>query len=359
MKADHEGFLYPQVDAASCIACGICEKVCPILTPLTAKTDGSHVRSYAAYHKDEKIRLASSSGGVFTALATQVIRNGGVVFGAMLSDDMKVVHSFTETVEGLAAFRGSKYLQSRIGDAFSQVKAFLSENRLVYFSGTPCQIDGLLAYLKKPYDNLITQDIICHGVPSPLIFEKYLAYQQKKAGQEAKNISFRDKKLGWKRFSMNVTFQTGEEYRSTLTDDPFLRAFLSDNCLRPSCYNCHFKNYARSADLTLADYWGVNRIMPELDDDKGISLVFSHSEKGDLLLRSAEDSLYLTPTDAEEALRFNASMIRSVNKPKTRDKFMNEVTHDNFPMKVDQLCRVSTIKRILNKIRSILRRIFK
>lgn len=202
MTVDEEGFWYPEIDTTSCVNCDACIKVCPIetsYTPLTKK----NITAYAAMHKEDFVRLNSSSGGIFSALATYVLEKGGVVFGAGLDEEFNVVHTYVENVEDLTVLRGSKYVQSKIGEAYKEAEIFLKKGKLVYFSGTPCQIEGLLAYLKRPYENLITQDLICHGVPSPKVWREYVDYRRAEAnGAKPRKIAFRAKNEGWKRYSV-------------------------------------------------------------------------------------------------------------------------------------------------------------
>ena len=264
MIEDDEGFLYPKVDKGICINCHLCEYVCPIIN-----TDAPRkpLETYAAINKDEQIRLESSSGGIFSAIAEYIINDGGVVFGAKFNDKWEVIHDYTETIDGLAQFRGSKYVQSQIGDNYKKAKQFLTSGRKVLFSGTPCQIAGLKHFLKKEYENLLTVDFICHGVPSPGVWREYLKEEVATCnlknivlprsihGRDALNvtiegISFRDKTLGWKKFSFALDLSTsvgrGEKIqfrtREHLHENLFLKGFLANLFLRPSCYNCVEKN---------------------------------------------------------------------------------------------------------------------
>ena len=281
MKTDDEGFWYPEVLSESCIDCGVCERVCP------AKHEQAQINepaAFAVYNKDEKVRGGSSSGGVFTALAEYIIESGGVVFGAEFDEKFNVVHGFAEQKSELGRFRGSKYVQSRIGQSYIKARQFLKAGRTVLFSGTPCQIAGLKSYLGHGYDNLFTVDLICHGVPSPKVWDKYLKHKEQRAGAPVAGVNFRSKQQSWKKFAMALSFGNKMVYNKTLDKDEYLRAFLQNVTLRPSCYECNFKTLGRTSDLTLADFWGVDVVMPDFADDKGVSLVLVHSDKGNNLL---------------------------------------------------------------------------
>lgn len=288
MVRDEEGFDYPIVDADRCIECHKCERVCPFMK-LDAPREPQAV--YAACAIDERLREASSSGGLFTLLAEDTLRRRGVVFGARFDETWSVCHDYTETIEGLAPFRGSKYLQSRIGDSYRQAEQFLKEGRPVLFTGTPCQIKGLVHYLGRGYDNLTTVDVVCHGVPSPMVWQRYLTTLRAKQGEIA-GITFRDKSVsGWRRYdfvAQMTVHSSGGNVRQFYGDNIYMRGFLHDLYLRPSCYACMAKGGRSQSDLTLGDYWGVERTCPDLDraldEDKGTSVVMIHSERGQSLL---------------------------------------------------------------------------
>ena len=288
MREDSEGFLYPVVDSARCIGCNLCQKVCPVLGQ---GRERKPLAVYAAKSRGEQVRNGSSSGGVFSLLAEKTIEEGGVVFGARFDENWDVVHGYTETEEGIAAFRGSKYVQSRIGRSFAEARRFLMAGRKVMFTGTPCQIAGLKDYLQKDYDGLLAVDVVCHGAPSPKVWRQYLNETAAGCGDgfRVKAVSFRDKAQGWKayRFSMTLSKdrQGGEEaVATTLTlpssENAYMNTFLSNLSLRPSCYACPAKAGKSCADITLGDFWGIGRVMPDFDDDRGCSVVLIYSPKG-------------------------------------------------------------------------------
>lgn len=345
MECDDEGFWYPKADTAHCVGCGLCENICPIVH--NKEIHNSPI-AYAAYNRDEAARLKSSSGGVFTLLAQQVINSGGVVFGARFTDEFQVVHDYTETAEGLACFRGSKYVQSRIGDSYKQAETFLQNGRVVLFTGTPCQIGGLKAYLHQEYENLICQDIICHGVPSLKVWSKYLQSHESCVGSPIENISFRDKSEGWKKFSLSIGFINGKQYIQNLSKDSMMTAFLKNLCLRPSCYHCAYKTVHRQSDITLADYWGIEQLHPEMDDNKGTSLVIINSEKGAEWFAAVSGRLVYQETDLNKAIRYNTAATEAVKVHPKRAGFFKRIDTEPFDKAVAICIKESLPMRIKN-----------
>lgn len=350
MQMDDEGFLYPLIKKDLCNDCGLCQTICPVLSQ--KEKNNETIKAYAAWHKNDAVRKASSSGGVFTALAAYVLQENGVVFGAKYNDNWEVEHGFIEQVEQIPLLQGSKYVQSKTGNAYKRAREFLKEGKLVLFSGTPCQIEGLLAFLRKPYDNLITQDIICHGVPSPMAWSKYLQYHQVK---NIKSIAFRNKEEGWRKYSMRIEYENGKTYRKNLDDDPMLQVFLKDLCLRPSCYSCSFKGKERISDITLADYWGVEHCESALQGDEGISLLITHTQKGEDLLHKVKDNLQIFVTDFERAIGFNKAMVACPVKPSEREQFLVELKNGGFA-KTKRFWKKSPIKRLKKLIKKFLGR---
>lgn len=422
LREDAEGFLYPEVDTSLCVDCGLCEQVCPELHP---DAERQPLQTFAAVNPDAEVRRTSSSGGVFTALAEQVIDAGGVVFGAAFDEHWEVRHRCATTREELAAFRGSKYVQSVIGDTFLQAERFLKSGRRVLFSGTPCQIAGLRRFLRRDYDHLLCVDFVCHGVPSPGVFRAYLAEEMTKIARKGEkkysfafstipsipkadalaarlgcrieDIRFRDKTNGWKKYSFALSLSkasaAGEKiqfcalgddkktnwhnWRCTsllaklhlfccfgssnqscsplhsfsenpkhlknlspnstdlvflsslcFTENAFMQAFLRDLILRPSCYACPAKCFRSGSDLTLGDYWGVEREAPHLDDDGGTSVVFVNSGRGQQFLSSLPFVLHPQPFGRVHA--HNPSITVSVNRPINRKFFFMMLRRSGF-----------------------------
>ena len=380
MQEDGEGFLYPIVDQEVCIDCGLCEKVCPVLNQ---GEERKPLQVYAANNPNEEVRMQSSSGGVFTLLAETIIQEGGVVFGVRFNDDWEVIHDYTETKEGLAAFRGSKYVQSRIGESYCQVERFLKKGRKVLFTGTPCQIAGLNLFLRKEYDNLLTVDFICHGVPSPGVWKSYLEELIALKGNQKNSvlshskpiilnsirdisrIEFRNKRLGWKKFSFALTLSVPDGHgtkNTVLLSEPyneniFMKGFLADLFLRPSCYACPAKCLKSGSDITIGDYWGIQNVMPEIDDDKGICCLMVNTDKGGQLLSSKEWVEY-RKSDYSTVIKYNIACVVSVAPNLKRKLFFDKYQKTNSLIRlIDNILTppllrkgLSFAKRLVNKV---------
>lgn len=314
-------------------------------------------KAFTCINKDNKIRNSSSSGGMFTLLAENILQNGGVVFGVAFDENYSIIHTYAENKKDCEKFRGSKYAQSQNGDSLKKVKEFLEDGRYVLFTGTPCQIEGLKKYLNKEYEKLYTQDIICHGVPPHKVWERYLKFRKEQSGQNPENISFRNKDEGWRKFSMKFEYKDGQNYINNLDQDPYMQAFLRNTSLRESCYNCQFKKKNRASDITLADFWGIENVAPEMDDDKGTSLVIVNSEKGKQIFEQIKDKIMYKEVDFEEAIRYNPSMTKSVKPDYNRKKFFENLDKMPFDKLVKKYTYTpSIIKRIYWKVKRIAKR---
>ena len=380
---DKEGFLYPKVNTINCVNCGLCEKVCPEIN-INRQVQPKQV--WAAQNNDEKIRRDSSSGGIVTKLGEKIIEDGGVVFGVAMNNKFEAVHTYAETKDELIAFRGSKYIQSRIGNCFKQTKDYLKQGRKVLFIGTPCQISGLMHFLGKEYMNLYTVDFICHGVPSPGIFKwylqdeiiKYAAKGSKKntvsfsqsihsiperdiqlpERMKIMNIRFRDKKEGWKKYSFVLLIaeasadgkKNSVSISSNLCKNVFLTGFCSDMYLRPSCHSCPAREFRSGSDITVGDFWGQEYMFPEFDNDTGTSCVIIKTDKGQNLFASISDIKKEEKT-IEQVLLYNPSLIYS--KPETiyRRKFWSIVGRYSFQDTVRKAMTLTIFERIAEKIK--------
>lgn len=323
-----DGFDYPQINENMCISCNLCEVVCPVNNRKSGNVCEKKV--YACKSKDDEIRMKSSSGGIFTIAAEEIIKDGGVVFGACFDENFNVIHDYTENIEELEKFRGSKYVQSKIGKSFKKVREFLEAGRKVLFVSTPCQVEGLYTYLRKDYENLITFDLICHGVPSQDVWKKYLEYKENKTKQIPENISFREKKnVGWRNYEMRFSYSEGEECTNHNTD-PFMQIYLNNIALRESCYNCNFKREDRASDITIADFWGIHETNPEFYDEKGVSAVILNSEKGKDFFEIIKEKVHYIEESIESILKYNYMLIESVPINDRRKEFFEDLKNKSF-----------------------------
>lgn len=350
MKTDKDGFDYPIVNESICIKCKKCINICPILHKQEIQNNPV---AYACFNKDEEIRKESSSGGIFTLLAINIIEDNGVVFGARFNDLFEVEHNYVESVEDIKVFRGSKYVQSKIGYTFTEVKKFLEDGRKVLFSGTPCQVGGLKSFLGKEYENLICTDIICHGVPSPLAWDKYK--NEISNGKKINNISFRDKTYGWKDYSFRMDFEDGTRYFEKGSENKYIRGFIGDIYLRNSCYKCKFKNLHRESDLTLADFWGIENINKNMDDGKGTSLIIVNSYKGSQYMKKIKGFLNIEDVNLEKTILYNKSAIESSYNNPRRKYFFNNINKFRFNKLVENALKDTLLNRVKIKIKQILK----
>ena len=357
MEADNEGFLYPNVDKSICIDCCLCEKVCNELHPYDSRVP---LKVLAAINENEEIRMKSSSGGIFYILAESIIKEGGVVFGARFDEDWQVEMDYAEDMSGVEKFMGSKYVQARIESAYVDAKRFLSQGRKVLFSGTPCQIAGLHKFLCKPYDNLLTVDLICHGTPSPKVWKIYLE-EVIKEGQRINGIEFRNKVKGWKDFNFRLQYNEEDKTVSMLSafqKNTYMKAFLQDLILRPSCYACKAKGCSSRSDVTIADFWGVSSLFPDMDDDKGTGLVFINTKKGNASLDSAQ--IKTAETTYEKVKPLNPACYRSPKEHQGRVEFFSRLGSESVISLIDDCTKPSIGQRIYNRLahcKSLIKRI--
>lgn len=288
MKPDKDGFIIPVLNTDLCTECGKCTDTCPVLK---YASDNSKTPSLFAVRANDDIRAASSSGGMFTVIAEYILSQKGVVCGAAFDKNMSLNHIFIKDIEELDKLRGSKYLQSNIGQAYREVKKYLDKNIPVLFTGTPCQVAALKNYLGKNYDNFLTIDLLCHGVPSETVFKKYL--NEKFQNKTVVDVRFRDKKFGWSAEHILVKFSDGTEYHGTSKTDPYLKAFLKSLDLRESCEECPFSEFPRQGDISLGDFWGITALDKTQNDRKGTTLLYVNNEKGKKLLKQVSENLKL------------------------------------------------------------------
>lgn len=366
---DKEGFFYPNVNVSECIRCGACERVCPAICQ---SEPSKPLYICAAKNPDESIRMASSSGGIFTLLAEHFVNQNGVVFGAKFNEKWDVVHGYTETIEGIAEFRTSKYVQSRIGDSFCVARKFLKQGRKVLFSGTPCQIAALKLFLHSDYENLLTVDVVCHGVPSPKVWRLYLKAIIKDSSLSLDNsviehITFRDKSSGWKNYSVSYFFskviKEGYSKRTLRSnvyrEEPYMKSFLSNISVRPSCFHCPSKGGRSMADFTLGDFWGIDHQMSDFDDDKGVGMVLLNSQLAIKIFK--ELSIIEYEVSVESAFIYNSLYSRSVKLHPNRSKFFHKLDKDNVDIinVMNSLSQLPFREKVWNKLRRYINRVIK
>lgn len=360
MQQDEEGFLYPIIDKTKCVNCGLCDKVCPIKN---AKEEKKNQHAYIFQNTNDEIRRESTSGGAFTAIAEYIIKNNGIVYGVIFDENYKVIHTGIDKIGELYKFRNSKYVQSEIGNCYSEVKQNLNNDRIVCFSGTSCQIEGLKNYLGKDYEKLLLVDVVCRAVPSPLIWKKYLNLRQK----EYKNISkimFRDKYYGYKYSNLSIYNKDNDkkqEYHKGVDSDPYLRAFFSNICDRPSCYDCKFKKLHRESDITIWDCFDVEKYNKEFDDDKGTNRILTHTEKGDKIIKELAKTNKAEEIDVEKATKGFLAIFQSVKENEKRaqffldantlpeDELFNKYFADTLKIKAERYGRLALLKTGLYK----------
>lgn len=342
---DKLGFRYPVIDYEKCIQCGMCRKVCPVLNKRDLQ---ENTMFYAAYNKDADCNAGSSSGGIFRLLAEFVVMQHGIVFGVICDDKMEIYHGWVDNVQDIAKLQGSKYVQSDTRDSFREAEHFLQKGKMVLFSGTPCQIAGLRRFLQKEYDNLICVDLVCHGVPSAKLWKKYIEWHIEKYKKIPVGANFRDKSSGWRDFSMKMKYSDGTVYCRKQEDDPFLRLFLQDIALRESCYACAFKGVERESDITLADCWGIEKLVPAWKEMEGVSLIMVHSRRGKRILEKIEKESM--PLKKEDLLPYNKNIMHSVKKGKGRRKFMSAFSGFPIDALADQYCELTLIDKVKYKI---------
>jgi len=349
MKEDAEGFLFPIIDEKKCISCKKCMNVCPVLGDILS-VEPHEV--YAVRAKDENTVLLSSSGGAFGTFARSIIGSGGIVFGAGYDEDFCVVHKGASSIQNIEDLMGSKYVQSDMKDTFKKIKQYLSEDKQVLFTGTPCQCAGLKRFLGNDYDNLLLADFVCHGVPSPVLFRNYLDFMGQKG--EITRVGFRDKTEDKKSgHFISVEFKDAPVYRVPSVSDPYMLAFLQNISLRSSCYSCSFKNFKSGSDITIGDFWGIQQTDSFLAKKDGVSLCTVNTEKGKRFFEKIKDLIDSDTRTLEEALSENRAIITSTKRNPLRNKYLKDMRKMNIKKLNDKYCS----ERLGAKLRRVLARI--
>ena len=338
MLPDSEGFLCPEIDETKCVHCGKCAEICPVLKE--HEDTGKEPECYAAWSKDEDIRFNSTSGGVFTHLASTVIKQGGTVVGARYREDHLVEHALIRKSEDIEQLRQSKYVQSEIGFVYREIKQELKYGKPLLFAGTPCQCAGLKAYLGKDYENLFLCDFICRGVNSPLVYLSYLRELEERYGSKVKRVWFRNKAFSWHNSVNKISFENGKEYIADCDSDPFMLGFIKPKTniyIRKSCDKCCFRKKSRNVDITLGDFWGVRHKIPYIGTQNGISAVMLHSKKGKELFHSCMSEIECILTNFNDVVSNNGCILDDPIISSKRDKFFNEICCKDFSTLIHEI----------------------
>lgn len=354
MVENEEGFLNPIIDKTKCINCGMCERVCQ------TKNNKRNPEFYFAWSNNELNRKNSSSGGMFGEIANEIINESGIVFGAGFDENLNIVHKDVSNTKDLEEIKGSKYVQSDVKNSYQKVKQYLTEGKKVLFSGTPCQINGLRQYLQKDYEKLYTIDVICHGVASPKVYRKYLKELEQRYHSKPTKISFRDKTYGWKKYSLKVNFENGQEYIKKISEDWFIQGFLKNMYLRESCHKCKYTTLDRQSDITLGDFWGFNKKYPNLDNDKGVSIVLLNTEKGKELFEKCSKNITTERVnDIDYVIQNNTSLVHPVNPNKKKNKFFKKLDKLNFERLYNKYIKQTKTQKLIQKVKNILKSVIK
>lgn len=328
MVENKEGFLEPKVIEEKCINCGLCAKRCPQLNNIHEKEEKA--KAYAAKNRNLSELKQSSSGGLFSIFANYIIENNGAVYGCAFNKEFKAEHIRVDNKEDLNKLRGSKYVQSNTKNTFKQVKEDLQNNQLVLYTGTPCQIAGLKSFLGKDYDNLLTIDLICHGVPSQKLFSKYLEFLESKYKSKILEYEFRSKEKNTWGLNLKIRFENGKVKYIPARLDPYYKSFLNGDTYRESCYNCKYASINRIGDITLADYWGIEKEHPDFYDEKGVSAIIVSSKKGQEFFEKIKNNIDFIESTIEKLMNKNDNLKFSTERNNIRDEVYSNLDEKDF-----------------------------
>lgn len=353
---EKDGFLYPAIDTEKCIGCNRCEQVCPVMKRRINALQ-NEPKAFAARSKERTVRLQSTSGGIFYEAAMQVLQCGGYVCGAVFDEAFQVRHVVTKDVAVVNKMCGSKYAQSNNSGIYKEIQALLKDGKRILFSGCPCQCAALKSFLGRDYENLWVLDFVCHGIPSQRMLDDYCKYLEERYHSKIKSLSFRSKEAGWHSSSVKVNFENHKAYCEPIVIDAYMRSFLSGAVMKEACYTCRFKSFTSGSDLTLGDFWGAEVTHPELDDNLGLSAVFTHSEKGMTLLSSLPN-VELVPVPAEEIIRYNQNVVRPSEPSAVRKEFLAYAQVHGFGNAIEYYFQETKTERLKRKTRYLLRCVY-
>lgn len=348
-KEEFYSFLYPVIDHKKCINCNLCEKVCPILNPLDVKESKKEI--FASKILDEKVREKSSSGGIFSAIAEKTLNENGAVCGVKFDAEFNTVHQLVSKLDDLDDLRGSKYVQSYTNDSYKDIKKALIQNQKVLFSGCPCQVAGLKKFLNREYENLLTIDLICHGIPSQKLFEEYRGMLEKKYRSKIIEFKFREKSKGWHNSSVRATFENGKVYTKVITEDAYMRGYFKNMTVKPACHKCNFRNFKCGSDITLGDFWGAEIEAKNIDDDKGLSLVICNSSAGLKAIENLSSDIYLENVDFDKATFYNQSLFSSFKANPLKDDFFEYGNKYGYNKAFTKYCKQKWYEYLIKNIR--------
>lgn len=358
MEKDEEGFLYPVVDKEKCIECGLCKKVCAFQKGYNVENRLEEVGVYATKNKSDEVRMHSASGGMFYAIAKYVLNKNGVVYGVVFDDWIHAIHVRTDSMDGIKKMMGSKYSQSELGEIYKEVKKDLKNEKLVLFTGTPCQVAGLNKFLQNiDKTNLILVDLVCHGTPSPYLFQDYIKFIEKNKKKKIIGYYHRSKKIAWQQHTENIVYEDGKEDYTSRLSQTWKRLFGTTLFFRPSCYSCKYTNTKRTGDITIGDFWGIEKYNKEFTDNKGVSLTLVNTIKGQKVFDEISKDLIINNRKIEEAIVKNPQLKQPINIDiDERNKFWNDYKTKGFKYIASKYGGYNNIGKLKNLVKRIIKK---
>lgn len=360
MKKNEKGFSYPELDKNKCVECNKCYNVCPTVHENLKKVFNRPTlqNTYSIRHRDDTVRLKSSSGGLFTALADYILKHDGVICGVVWNEDFSVKHICANTINDKDKMVQSKYIQSEIEYCFREIENYLKMGKKVLFTGTPCQVAGLKLFLKnKNLDNLFLCDVLCGGNVSPGFFQEYVKFIEKNRKDKVSSVCFRTKKLGWKQHHIRIILQNSEYEGARKNEEPFFSLYLKKYIIRDACFKCEFASKQRVSDITMGDFWGIEKKDPKIDDDKGISIAIVNTEKGQKLIDAIKNKIYIEKRDLDIAVPKQINLQRPPLKPREREKFWNDYVKKGSEYTLKKYTTFGLKEKVIVYLKRIVRRV--